>query len=165
VTGSSQWRYSSTFLDLGTLLKKSGQCHAPAALPLGERATGTHWIGRWVDPRTGLDELGEIKTLPVPGIKLRPLGRPDRSQSLYRLTATTKSSPVFNEDVRGRRGTAPNTNLYTNETERLALRTDRCVGYWVGPTAGLEAADKRKFSCPQSVHKAGLHYAHSTLRY
>jgi hypothetical protein len=23
----------------------------------GERATGTHWIGGWVDLRTGLDDL------------------------------------------------------------------------------------------------------------
>jgi hypothetical protein len=31
------------------LLEVSGQLHAPTALPPGERASGTHWIGGWVD--------------------------------------------------------------------------------------------------------------------
>jgi hypothetical protein len=29
-----EWRYSATFLDLGTRMEVSGQLHAPAALPL-----------------------------------------------------------------------------------------------------------------------------------
>jgi hypothetical protein len=32
----------------------SGQVHAPAALPPGERTSGTHWIGGWVDPSQSL---------------------------------------------------------------------------------------------------------------
>jgi hypothetical protein len=38
-----------------------------------------------VDPRAGLDDVEKRKFLPPPGLKLRPLGRPARSQSLYRL--------------------------------------------------------------------------------
>jgi hypothetical protein len=38
-------------------MEVSGQLHAPATLPKGERASGTHWIGGWVDPRTGLDDV------------------------------------------------------------------------------------------------------------
>jgi hypothetical protein len=38
-----------------------------------------------VGPRGGLDDLGRRKFLPLPGLKLRPLGRPARSQSLCRL--------------------------------------------------------------------------------
>jgi hypothetical protein len=34
----------------------SGQLHAPAALPPGKRP-GTHFIGGWVDPRAGLDDM------------------------------------------------------------------------------------------------------------
>jgi hypothetical protein len=52
----------------------------------GERAPGTHWIGGWVDPRTGLDVLENGKFLTLPGLELQPLGRPARSQSLYRLS-------------------------------------------------------------------------------
>jgi hypothetical protein len=65
-------------------LATSGQLHAPAPLPSGKRASGTHWIGNWVGPRAGLDDVGE-KTLPLVGLELRLLGRPTRSQSLYRL--------------------------------------------------------------------------------
>jgi hypothetical protein len=35
--------------------------------------------------RTGPDEVNSKKILPLPGLELRPLGRPARSQSLYRL--------------------------------------------------------------------------------
>jgi hypothetical protein len=51
----------------------------------GERFLGTHWIGGWVDPRAGLDNLEKTQFLTLQGLKLRPLRRPARSQSLYRL--------------------------------------------------------------------------------
>jgi hypothetical protein len=51
-----------------------------------ERATGTHWIGGWVGRRAGLDDVEKRKFLTIPGLELRPLGRPARSQSLYRLS-------------------------------------------------------------------------------
>jgi hypothetical protein len=51
----------------------------------GERAPLTHWIGGWVGPSTSLDDMEKWKFLPPLGLELRPLGRPVRSQSLYRL--------------------------------------------------------------------------------
>jgi hypothetical protein len=39
-----------------------------------------------VDPRGGLDDVEKRKFLILQGLKLRPLGRPARSQSLYRLS-------------------------------------------------------------------------------
>jgi hypothetical protein len=48
------------------------------------RVPGTHWIGGWVDPRAGLD-VEKRKFLTLPGLELRTLGRPTRSQSLYRI--------------------------------------------------------------------------------
>jgi hypothetical protein len=63
----------------------SGQLHAPTALPPGERAPGTHWIGGWVGPGAGRDDVEKKKFLSLSGLELRPLGRPARSQSLYRL--------------------------------------------------------------------------------
>jgi hypothetical protein len=45
----------------------------------GERALGIHWIGGWVNPRAGLDDVEKRKFLPPPGFELRPLGRPARS--------------------------------------------------------------------------------------
>jgi hypothetical protein len=41
--------------------------------------SGTHWIGGWVDLRAGLDNLEMRKFLILPGLELRPLGRPARS--------------------------------------------------------------------------------------
>jgi hypothetical protein len=38
-----------------------------------------------VDPRAGLDEMEKWKFLTLPGLEPRPLSRPARSQSLYRL--------------------------------------------------------------------------------
>jgi hypothetical protein len=81
----------------------SGQFHAPAVLCPGERASGTNWIGGWVAPRAGLDvEKRNIFTLS--GLKLRTLGRPARSQSLYRLyvfrMVLTINSDCFPEEYR-----------------------------------------------------------------
>jgi hypothetical protein len=72
-------------------MEVSGQLHAPAALPPGERAPGTHSIGGWVGPTTGLDDVEKRKFLLPLGLELRPLGRPVRSQSLCRL----RSHQVF----------------------------------------------------------------------
>jgi hypothetical protein len=44
------------------------------SITLRERAPGTHSIG-WVGPRTGVDDVGRKKILPLPGLELRPLGR------------------------------------------------------------------------------------------
>jgi hypothetical protein len=44
-----------------------------------ERAPGTHWKGSWVD------DVDKRKFLTLLGLELRPLGRPARSQSVYRL--------------------------------------------------------------------------------
>jgi hypothetical protein len=39
-----------------------------------------------VGPRAGLDNVQKRKYLTLPGLELRPIGRPARSQSLYRLS-------------------------------------------------------------------------------
>jgi hypothetical protein len=62
----------------------SSRLQTPAALPPGKKATGTHWVGGWVDPRAGLDDVEKRKILTLPGLELRSLGRPARNQSLYR---------------------------------------------------------------------------------
>jgi hypothetical protein len=36
----------------------------PGRCTAGERAPGTHWIGGWVDPRAGLDDVENRNTLP-----------------------------------------------------------------------------------------------------
>jgi hypothetical protein len=53
----------------------SSQLHALAVLPPKERARGTHWLGDWVRPTAGLDDMGKRKFLTLPGRELQPLGR------------------------------------------------------------------------------------------
>jgi hypothetical protein len=53
--------------------------HCRAYIKVGGRATGTDWIGGWVDLRAGLDDLEKRKFLTPPGLELRLLGRPARS--------------------------------------------------------------------------------------
>jgi hypothetical protein len=51
----------------------------------GRFTPGIHWIGSWVGPKAGVDDVEKRKFLTLQGLELRPLGRPARSQSLYRL--------------------------------------------------------------------------------
>jgi hypothetical protein len=57
----------------------------PGRFTPGERTRGTPWIGGWVDPRAGLDDVEKRELLTLPGLEFRPFSRPTRSQSLYRL--------------------------------------------------------------------------------
>jgi hypothetical protein len=59
---------------------------SPSRFNPGEKATGIHWIGGWVERRGGLDDVEKRKFFILPGLELRLLGRPARSQSLYRLS-------------------------------------------------------------------------------
>jgi hypothetical protein len=54
----------------------------------GEGAPSPHYIGGWVGLRIGLDDVERRKILPLPGLELRPLGCPARSQSLYHYIPT-----------------------------------------------------------------------------
>jgi hypothetical protein len=65
-----------------------------------ERVLGTHWIGSWVVPRAGLDDVDGRKFLILPGLKLRPFSRPARSQSLHRLRYQTSLKMTNKSTVR-----------------------------------------------------------------
>jgi hypothetical protein len=65
------------FIDIGTSWRWLVS-FTPRPLHPRERATGTHCIGGWVDPRAGLDDMEQRKFLTLPGLELRPLGRPAR---------------------------------------------------------------------------------------
>jgi hypothetical protein len=43
-------------------------------------------MGGWVSPTAGLNHVEKRKFLTLPGLEIRPLRRPTRSQSLYRLS-------------------------------------------------------------------------------
>jgi hypothetical protein len=75
---------ASCFLDLGSSCSERSALRPDRFTP-EERVPGTHWIGGWVDPRASVDDVEKRKFLTLLGLELRPLSRPARNQSLYRL--------------------------------------------------------------------------------
>jgi hypothetical protein len=73
------WMYRSTFFLTSALAGGEWPASRPCCFTPGERAPSTHWIGGWVDPRAGLDDVEERKFLTLAGLELRPLGRPARN--------------------------------------------------------------------------------------
>jgi hypothetical protein len=59
----------------------NGQLQAPAPLPPGERAPGSHRLS-WMGPRVGLDHVEKI--IDPTRTRILTVGRPTRSKSLYR---------------------------------------------------------------------------------
>jgi hypothetical protein len=89
----------SRALDLGTSWRWV-LSFTPRPLYDRKKSAGTHWIGGWVGPRTGLDYVEKRKILSVPGLRLRPLGVSSRSQSLYRLRCLGLFQGVLKEVTR-----------------------------------------------------------------
>jgi hypothetical protein len=73
----------------------------PGRFTPGEIAPSAHWIGGSVGPRTGLDDVEKRKFLTLPGLELRTLGRPARSQSLYRLSVPGSILPISTLEIFG----------------------------------------------------------------
>jgi hypothetical protein len=68
-------------------MEVTGQLNAPATLPLGGRAPGTHWIRGCVGHTTILDTGGvQEDLLPLPGIETPFRRLPACSSLLYRMT-------------------------------------------------------------------------------
>jgi hypothetical protein len=67
----------------------------PRSLYLWGKPHGIHWIGDWVDPRASLDDVEKRDFLTLPGLGLRHLGLPSRSQSLYRLSYPGSFSALY----------------------------------------------------------------------
>jgi hypothetical protein len=57
----------------------------PSRFTSGETDPSTYWIGGWVGPRAGVDNVEKRHFLTLSGLELRLIDRPARSQSLYRL--------------------------------------------------------------------------------
>jgi hypothetical protein len=76
--------YIHTFLT-SALVSGERSATCPGRFNPEGRTVGTHWTAGWVGHRTGPNDVDMRKILPLPGLELRPLGHPARSQSLYRL--------------------------------------------------------------------------------
>jgi hypothetical protein len=55
-----------------TLALAGGEWSAsrPCRFTPGESSSDTHWIGGWVDPRAGVDDVEKRKFLALPGLEL-----------------------------------------------------------------------------------------------
>jgi hypothetical protein len=80
-----EWMHRATFFLISALVGVEWSVSRPGRVTPGEGSPGTHRIGGWVGPRAGLDEVEKRKFFTLPGFELRTLGRPVRSQPLYRL--------------------------------------------------------------------------------
>jgi hypothetical protein len=89
-----EWMYRSTFLVGG-----ERSTSRPGRFTTGEIVPGAHWIGGWVDLRASLDDMEKRKFLTLQGFELRPLCRPARTLSLYRLRYPG-SSIILGEEYR-----------------------------------------------------------------
>jgi hypothetical protein len=97
-----------------------------SALRPGQFTSGTHWIGGWVDPRAGLDDVEKRKFLILPGLELRPLGRSARTQSLYRLRYPGLWMEEYAKQVAGSRQRNRTTRSHRPEVSTLQRSVLHC---------------------------------------
>jgi hypothetical protein len=79
-----EWIYRSTFSWIWHYFEVSSQLHAQAALPPGG-GKPRYPLNRRLGTPQNRGRDGERKISPLPGFELRPLFRPGRSHSLYRM--------------------------------------------------------------------------------
>jgi hypothetical protein len=68
------------FLTLALVGDEKSALHPSHFIPR-ERALNTHWVGGWMGPRIGLDDIESRKILPLLRLELQPLGHPAHSQN------------------------------------------------------------------------------------
>jgi hypothetical protein len=61
----------TVYIHRDKVLKKD-HSSCPGRFTRGEITPLTHWIGGWVDPRDGLDDVEKTKILPLPRLEPRP---------------------------------------------------------------------------------------------
>jgi hypothetical protein len=61
-----------------TLVRGGWSASHPGCFAPGESAPVIPWIGSRVGPRAGLNAVEKLKFLSLPGLEVRPLGRPFR---------------------------------------------------------------------------------------
>jgi hypothetical protein len=62
-------------------------CFTPQPFYPQGNIPGTHWIGGWVGPRAGLDDVGKRKFLILLELELRHLAHPAHSYTDYDISA------------------------------------------------------------------------------
>jgi hypothetical protein len=137
--------WSCGCIDPQALVGGEWSASRPGRFTTGERAPSTRWIGGWVDPRAGLDDVEKRRFLILPGLELQHLGRPARSHSLYRLHCPSfsafwlRSKCSFSGGAEGNKGKPQNSQCSTEIRTEDLLNTcqERCR--YVSPLDGTVA--------------------------
>lgn len=58
---TDEWRYISIFFLISTLVVGEWSASPQGRFIPGEREHGTHWIGGWVDPKAGVNNVEKEK--------------------------------------------------------------------------------------------------------
>jgi hypothetical protein len=89
-----EWMYRSTFFLTSTLLGGEWSASRSDRSTPRERASRTYWIGGWVDPRAGLDDVEKRTFLNLTGLKFRPLGQTQGSVVESSVATLERSSSL-----------------------------------------------------------------------
>jgi hypothetical protein len=65
-----EWTQGSAFYLTSVLVGGESSALCPGRFTPGEKAHDTHWIGGWVGPRAGLDDVEKRKFLTLLGFEL-----------------------------------------------------------------------------------------------
>jgi hypothetical protein len=139
-----EWMYRSIFSWNSALAVGEWSASRHGRFTPGEKVPGTHWIGGWVGPRAGLDDVEKRKFLTLPGLELRLLGHPGRSQSLYRLSYPGSVVSHTYMYIREHKLCISNLSLFGQETGKRQVltrrRTEAKVSYSVDCSLCLSAS-------------------------
>jgi hypothetical protein len=127
------------FLDLGTSWRWVVNFTPRPLYPRGK-------VGGWVDLRAGLDDLEKRKFFTLPGFEVWPLGRPARSQSLYRLRYPGSNMQVSHQNA-SLTTMAEAQVAILKPVENIPPSSDQCV---------LTVSDVHWDLCPRSTVCTGV---------
>jgi hypothetical protein len=133
--------YRSTFsistLDGGEWLPS----HPSRFIPR-ERTFCIHRIGGGMGLRAGLGDMKEWTFLTLPGLELRPLSRPARSQSIYRLRSLNSNCIQYRTKIRKK--VYGFVSIGRTMIDRLCGLVIRVLGYRSGGPGSIPGTTKKK---------------------
>jgi hypothetical protein len=117
----------------------------------GKKAPSTHWIRGWVGPRAGLYNVKKRKFLTLTRLELRTLGRPARSQSLYRLSYLG-SCPCVIKCIKYYNLTFKHVTRVSDVTSVTCLATETRFGLLIGFINNLQGVTTINYNTVAGLH-------------
>jgi hypothetical protein len=86
------------------------------------KSPGTHWMGCWVDPRAGLDDLEKRKFLTLPWLELRPLRCPAVASRYTDYATPAPDIKWLKLKIRWRRDQPLNSSITIRQTHDMKCK-------------------------------------------